>query len=195
MDFESVRSLLKITYNGEYIASLEIPRLLRNIDLYDRWAYGDNMEPVLMNYGCQGENTSLFINGEINRFWIYNASDANIQKLCANGEVIKRYNEIENAKRVKSNSFEAFIRGKKALILNAYGNSLTFGDNIDKYDLVCVYSYNGKLDRFTYSIYSNKPEIDCASIATRFGGGGHKGAAGFSSKYTLFKAKAGGLVE
>jgi nanoRNase/pAp phosphatase (c-di-AMP/oligoRNAs hydrolase) len=31
----------------------------------------------------------------------------------------------------------------------------------------------------TVSLYSTKPEIDCGEIARTFGGGGHKGAAGF----------------
>lgn len=33
--------------------------------------------------------------------------------------------------------------------------------------------------KWKVSIYSTKPEIDCGAIAKAFGGGGHKGAAGF----------------
>jgi nanoRNase/pAp phosphatase (c-di-AMP/oligoRNAs hydrolase) len=37
------------------------------------------------------------------------------------------------------------------------------------------------------SLYSTKPEIDCGEIAKSFGGGGHKGAAGFQGKELPFK--------
>lgn len=37
------------------------------------------------------------------------------------------------------------------------------------------------------AIYSSNKEIDCSKIAESFGGGGHKGAAGFSSDELLFK--------
>lgn len=35
-------------------------------------------------------------------------------------------------------------------------------------------------------LYSTKPEIDCGTIAKSFGGGGHKGAAGFQAKELPF---------
>ena len=47
-----------------------------------------------------------------------------------------------------------------------------------KHDAMCVY---GRLKdgRWRVSLYSTKPEVDCGAIAKAFGGGGHKGAAGF----------------
>ena len=47
-----------------------------------------------------------------------------------------------------------------------------------KHDVMCAHCRlaNGK---WKVSLYSTKPEIDCGEICKAFGGGGHKGAAGF----------------
>ena len=48
----------------------------------------------------------------------------------------------------------------------------------EKHDLMVPFAElaNGK---WKVSLYSTKPEIDCGAICKTFGGGGHKGAAGF----------------
>lgn len=56
-------------------------------------------------------------------------------------------------------------------------NSKIFGDRIKDYDAVIIYCNNGI--RYQCSIYSDKSEFNCAEFAEQFGGGGHKGAAGF----------------
>ena len=40
-------------------------------------------------------------------------------------------------------------------------------------------------DNYQYSLYSIDPDINCAKIAEKYGGGGHKGAAGFTLKKPL----------
>ena len=50
-------------------------------------------------------------------------------------------------------------------------------DNIDDYDILIGFSYDG--DNWNYSLRSTK--VDCAVLAMKYGGGGHKGAAGFSN--------------
>lgn len=55
-----------------------------------------------------------------------------------------------------------------------------------EYDLYIGFSFNG--ESWTYSIRSNKDSVDCSEIASNYGGGGHKGAAGFRSKELLLGA-------
>ena len=52
-----------------------------------------------------------------------------------------------------------------------------------------TFCYNGK--QFIVSVYSNKEDVDCSLFAKRYGGGGHKGAAGYTVEDTdgLFKIK------
>lgn len=64
-----------------------------------------------------------------------------------------------------------------ALNVQNFG-SLAFGDELmSKYHFVIAYIHNGK--EFVVSLYSTDSTIDCSVIAKAFGGGGHKGAAGF----------------
>lgn len=62
-------------------------------------------------------------------------------------------------------------------------NSKFFGDRIDKYDMLVTYCCNGS--DYIYSLYSNKDYVDCAEIAKASGGGGHKGAAGFTYPFSF----------
>lgn len=54
----------------------------------------------------------------------------------------------------------------------------------DKYDMFIGFSFNGK--RWTYGLRSTK--VNCSEIAMKYGGGGHPGAAGFSSDDLLLKS-------
>ena len=52
---------------------------------------------------------------------------------------------------------------------------------IEPYDLMITF-VRRKDKLWNVSLYSTKDHIDCGSIAKSFGGGGHKGAAGFQCK-------------
>ena len=53
-----------------------------------------------------------------------------------------------------------------------------FGEKIKTYDICISFEFDG--EKFLVSLYSEK--IDVACIAEKYGGGGHKGAAGFVTK-------------
>lgn len=85
----------------------------------------------------------------------------------------------------KSKGFEATIDGHKCFAVNmAMMSSDDFIiDNPEDYELFVGFSFNGKL--WNYSLRSNK--VDCSEIAKKFGGGGHKGAAGCNTKEFILK--------
>lgn len=57
-------------------------------------------------------------------------------------------------------------------------------DNVDDYDILVGFSFDG--ESWNYSLRSTK--IDCSKVAMKYGGGGHKGAAGFNnSNFVLRK--------
>lgn len=76
--------------------------------------------------------------------------------------------------------FEVKFEGYKCFAMNlAMISSDHFKSiNEDKYDMFIGFSYNGK--SWNYSLRSTK--VDCSQIAMKYGGGGHKGAAGFSTE-------------
>ena len=55
--------------------------------------------------------------------------------------------------------------------------------NEEEYDMFIGFSYNGK--SWNYSLRSTK--VDCSQIAMKYGGGGHKGASGFSTDELIFR--------
>ena len=48
-----------------------------------------------------------------------------------------------------------------------------------------VWAFNG--EKYSYTLYSNDKNVDCSKIAEKYGGGGGRGASGFSSNELLFK--------
>lgn len=58
-------------------------------------------------------------------------------------------------------------------------NPINFGIDYhkDSYDGAACFHYDGK--DWCFSLYNDNGEVDCSAIAKQYGGGGHKGAAGF----------------
>ena len=55
--------------------------------------------------------------------------------------------------------------------------------------MVCKFGYDGSIHKWRYTLYqSDKIDniVDVSEIAKRYGGGGHRGAAGFVLDYNIF---------
>lgn len=104
-----------------------------------------------------------------------------VNSIVVNGELIMAYQAQMNMQQCKRTAFETEFKGLRAICLNGGGlGSDTFKSVYDesKHDIMMPFQFNGKF--WTVSLYSAKPEIDCSAIAKSMGGGGHKGAAGFT---------------
>ena len=80
-------------------------------------------------------------------------------------------------KRVPNNVMPSF----RVLACNTIVFNSQFFDGFfdpEKHDVMCAYSRRSD-GKWKVSMYATKDEIDCGAIAKHFGGGGHKGAAGF----------------
>ena len=56
--------------------------------------------------------------------------------------------------------------------------------------MMITFSTNGK--QWRVSLYQDgRPDVDCSVIAKKYGGGGHKGAAGFECVTLPFKIVGG----
>ena len=80
----------------------------------------------------------------------------------------------------KAFGFEVIFNGYKCFAINM--GMMSSDDfvinNIDDYDMRIGFVFNGH--EWRYSLRSTK--VDCSKVAMLYGGGGHKGAAGFSTK-------------
>ena len=108
-----------------------------------------------------------------------------LNEVIHKGITIKSYIDKDNTQYRNAWSYESEIDGHKCLVINRKSNSWIFGDKVKEYPVTMVWAFNG--EKYSYSIYSIDPSIDCSKIAEKFGGGGHKGAAGFMSTDLLFK--------
>ena len=179
-----------ISYKATTINEMAHLRFLNLIDLYDRWVFDDNQEPVLFNYGTYSNNTNLYLdNGELNEFWEKILNPFFIEDIIRKGTTIKNYIRFTADDELKARSYECKIGWLKGIALNMSGNSMVFGDLIKKYDIVCLWEYDGKNKKYVYSLYTDRDDVDCTKIAQSYNknGGGHRKAAGFSSDYLVLK--------
>ena len=153
------------------------------IDDYDRWV---KYYPETDNYirGCDICNTTLFDRAteDLSTFWKIecHAVSARIEA----GKVIEQYLDSRYHREL-AQTFEVEINGRKVLCKNACGNSFNFLDKIKEYPAVCLFYFNGRTGKWSHSIYSSDPTFDCAKVCEKYGGGGHKGAAGFSTNKVI----------
>lgn len=120
--------------------------------------------------------------------WKKLLSDYDTPYLCdiiKSGTIIDNYVKIDYKETLKSNVFETELDGYIIAVVNRSCSSLIFGDLYNKYPIVSTFSYDG--DNWKYSLYSSDKNVDCEAIARKYGGGGHKGAAGFSTKELIYK--------
>ena len=89
------------------------------------------------------------------------------------------------AKEYMKLGFETEFEGVKCFAVNlGHCNSEYFKSlPDDKYDALMPFVFNG--DMYTVSLYSKT--VDVSEIAKKYGGGGHKGAAGFQCKQLPFE--------
>lgn len=101
-----------------------------------------------------------------------------IEYIANEGRTVLRYQQQQD-KRACSIAFPVDFEGYRAICLNAGGGNSQMFDTVydeEKYDLMILFVYTGR--HWKFSLYTTK-DIDCSAIAKRYGGGGHKKAAGF----------------
>lgn len=107
-----------------------------------------------------------------------------VEELLENGYLLQRY-QARNDAGMMHRSFLVEFEGLKFLALTtARCNSLTFAA-LDKpetgHDALMGFYYNGS--KWTVSLYhaQHRKDIDLSQIAVKHGGGGHRGACGFTT--------------
>ncbi len=110
-------------------------------------------------------------------------------KILDKGKTILKYVEQDNEKYVKFSSFEVNLHNFKCIVINRMMTNSQMFDSVwdpEKYDVMLTFGY--KKNQWTVSLYTDKEGVDVSEIAKKFGGGGHKQAAGFQcSSLPFFK--------
>ena len=188
----------------EYLfPELPIPCRVELLGLYDSFRHkntSDEERTLLFQYGARAE----FNSPESFPKWFFYTIDSAVliqaDGITNNGRAIYKY-LCEEAKQSYKNGFTIeleeetggdtdgdivnpiFVEKRKFICLNKERfNPINFGIKYheDGYDgAACFHYANGY---YNFSLYNDNGKVDCSVIAKSFGGGGHKGAAGFRIK-------------
>lgn len=159
----------------------DAPMFTKYVADYDVWTFKYGDDTRFFNLGSQ-----LYDLNPESSTWYDLVSDDNLCKEIINkGKTIMQYRDNWAKEYCEHKGFETKFEGYKCFALNlAMVSSDHFKSvNEDDYDMFIGFSYDG--DVWTYSLRSTK--VDCSEIAMKYGGGGHKGAAGFTSKELVLK--------
>jgi len=167
----------------EYMHPISMPRSVKLLGRYDVW---DHVNPDVLpfQYGFRSLPDTL----PESEIWEYillpNPDD--IDRIISLGMTIIDYERKQNKIYAKGMSYESELEGLRAIVINkAFSNSKIFDSVYDpeKHDIMVLFGI--KQGEYKYSLYSTKDSVDVSEIAVKYGGGGHKGAAGFYSKTQL----------
>lgn len=175
-------------FKGTHLSdSLELnydlaPYFVKLVDDYDCWKK-ELADSDFFKLGIDASKNNVF---DVDSIWYELLADSTrVKDIIEIGKIIKKYIDEDNDYYRQSFSYDTLICGIPCLVVNKKTNSWVFGEEYYNYPIVMVWVFDGEW--YTYSIFSNRKDIDCSKIAEYYGGGGHKGAAGFKSQTLLFK--------
>jgi oligoribonuclease NrnB/cAMP/cGMP phosphodiesterase (DHH superfamily) len=150
-----------------------IPGALRLLGDYDAWRMEDKPRCLEFYEGLKLRDTS-----PRSVIWVALLQDPCplIGQIVSEGQAAMMYRDTYCASIRKSFGYETLIDGHMAFAVNVFGfGSQGYGELFVKYPVCVAYIFDGK--RFSVSLYSES--VDVGEICKKFGGGGHRGAAGF----------------
>ena len=164
----------------EYIyPARQMPIAVKLLGRYDVWDHSDP-RTLPFQYGMRllddtQPDSRVWAKSFLERTFFYETLE--------NGSICYKYQTQQNSIYAASMSYEGEFEGYKAIIMNKpFANSQAFDSvyNPDIHDIMILWGC--KQGEFKYSIYTDKKDLDVSEIAKKYGGGGHKNAAGFHTK-------------
>jgi oligoribonuclease NrnB/cAMP/cGMP phosphodiesterase (DHH superfamily) len=150
----------------------DVPLSIKLVNSWDIWngLYID-AEPYKVYFECQNLTP---VDDEVKELL---SNDIKVNKAIIEGNIMLKFYHNWGKQYCERYGYPIQYKKNDFFVLNVgNANSKIFGDIINDYDAVIIYCNNGV--KYKCSIYSAK-DFDCAKFAEQFGGGGHKGAAGF----------------
>lgn len=158
----------------EHFHQTEAPRLLRHVQDRDLWRFEldgtDEINTALMSYPFSFE------------LWKQLAgSDERLAELRAEGVTLNRYRR-QLIEQYKSRAIIGKLAGQEVPMVNAPHAIISelLGELAEDYPFAAGYQDKGS--KRSWSLRSRRDGEDVAKIAERFGGGGHRNAAGFATR-------------
>ena len=109
-----------------------------------------------------------------------------LREIMINGKIALKFRTNRYKSLIKAFSFYAEFEGLKAICCNVGSTSSQLFDSVDEDSYEIMIPFVASDRGWTLSLYTKK-DIDCSEIAKKYGGGGHKKAAGFQCKQLFIK--------
>ena len=187
-----------MAYLGEDIEQCDyssaIPMVIKLIDDHDRFIH-EMKDSIFFEDGIQSCDG---YNDPVSNLWdtLINGDNQALSSVIDRGHVVTEYKnnlyaDIRSNASLLSIIYEDNVNKTvgvyRGIGINYISNSLVFGDKYNDAAFSMVYHYNATDKEWKYSIYSPRIDFDCSKIAEYFGGCGHRGAAGFTTKELIIK--------
>jgi len=179
---ERVDGIAACELTWEYFYNSKLPLCIKLFGDYDVWkfAYGEDSNRLQTGIRLYDNSVeSPMWNKWLDKYYL-------MEEELEKGAIALQYRDSYYKSLINSLSFYTDFEGYIAICCNAGSVSSQLFDSLDEstYDIMIPFSFNG--EEWTCSLYTKK-EIDCGTIAKKYGGGGHKQAAGFRIKELPFK--------
>jgi oligoribonuclease NrnB/cAMP/cGMP phosphodiesterase (DHH superfamily) len=152
------------------------PDWIRILGDYDAWRMCERDKCLPFYEGLKMENQTPGTDGNIWDRLLDDQTDATVEAITLQGACAMKYRDNYCKELREAFGYATVIGGHQAYAMNAYRfGSLAFGSKMLEFPVCIAYIHDGR--KYTVSLYSET--VDVSVIAKSFGGGGHKGAAGF----------------
>jgi oligoribonuclease NrnB/cAMP/cGMP phosphodiesterase (DHH superfamily) len=191
----------------EALADLNDLPGLRNLEeaacvLTWKFFFPDQAVPIAVNYiGDRDvwrfafEQTAAFCEGLFQEnthpsndaLWapLLDGDDEMVHRLIEIGEILYQARMKQIERRVKQDTFEVEFEGHRTLVINSRGSGdLGHAMCREGYEVAYCYIDGYHNGRMLTNVALFSEEVDVSVIASRFSGGGHPGAAGFTFERT-----------
>ncbi len=159
-----------------FFPSKKIPNWIRILGDYDAWRMQEKDLCLPFFEGLKLEDQNPAGSWNIWKRLFFDESETTANQILEQGKTAIRYRDSYCEEMCKAFGYETTIAGHHAYALNiARFGSMAFGRKMIQYPVCITYIFDGR--KYTVSLYSET--VDVSLIAQSFGGGGHKGAAGF----------------
>ena len=160
----------------------DVPMAVRYIGDRDIWRFAYEQTAAFYE-GLFQENTQPS-NDEL---WtpLLDGDDETVQRLIETGEILYRARLEQIKRRIEQDAFEVQFEGHRTLAINSRGSgNLGHAMCREGYEVAYCYIDGYHNGRMLTKVTLFSEEVDVSEIASRFGGGGHPGAAGFTFRRT-----------
>lgn len=194
--YDKIQGIRDVNYCGAELSwqwcfpNKEIPELIKGIGDFDTFrTYGTKEfeKTLCLFYGIKTYDDFALFKAIETYYHKKEYEDIWYDMFFDAGKIVYKYKINEYKENGIKYSYVKNIWGLRVLCMNTSDSGICLQlpkiYDYKKHDMILTYNYNGK--EWCYGFYTdtrNHPEVDCSKIAIQYGGGGHKGAAGATSK-------------